>query len=76
MSNFVPKDNLFNNYSPEIIEKFMKVTREIVPDGGPLDDDWPNYTQQVAGELIGEFPEVFDPDMDIDDLVNELIALC
>jgi len=75
--NFVDTETVkamrLTEYSPEFQKELRRVASEFIPDGGPLDDDWSDCVDAVAGAIENEWPELFDL-ADTDDLCNDLIG--
>ena len=51
-------------------QEVISVARSVIPPGGPLDDNWPDYMDAVAVQVLDEC----DVDLSYDD-VNELMDL-
>ncbi len=57
----------------EMQKELCRVAANVIPDGGPLDDDWSDCVGEVAGAIEEKWPELFDL-ADCDDLCEDIIA--
>lgn len=53
-------------------EEMISIARSILPDGGCLDDDWPDYRDRIGAEIDTEIPFVSN---DVsDDIIDEIMG--
>ena len=61
------------NFDKKIWQQMLDIARVVIPCGGCLDDDWPDYRDRLSEAIYEKFSYIVDLD-NCDQISDELMA--